>query len=71
MENIGTMTKQEKTVLNMAKFIQAQTLLLLEKLNELNLDERANQCERLHELSEQLHDDLKKEVGRDEQETVE
>lgn len=32
------MTKQEKTALNMAKFIQAQTLLLLEKLNELNLD---------------------------------
>ena len=71
MENIGTMTKQEKTALNMAKFIQAQTLLLLEKLNELNLDEMANKCERLHELSEQLHDDLKKEVDRDEQETVE
>ncbi|MFD3227088.1 Rop family plasmid primer RNA-binding protein [Rahnella aceris] len=65
------MTKQEKTALNMAKFIQAQTLLLLEKLNELNLDEMANQCERLHELSEQLHDDLKKEVDRDEKETVE
>jgi len=31
----------------------------------------ANQCERLHELSEQLHDGLKKEVDRDEQETVE
>jgi len=65
------MTKQEKTALNMAKFIQAQTLLLLEKLNELNLDEMANQCERLHKLSEQLHDGLKKEVDRDEQETVE
>ncbi|MDV1980952.1 Rop family plasmid primer RNA-binding protein, partial [Enterobacter hormaechei] len=25
------MTKQQKTALNMAKFIQAQTLLLLEK----------------------------------------
>lgn len=65
------MTKQEKTALNMAKFIQAQTLLLLEKLNELNLDEMANQCERLHELSEQLHYDLRKEVDRDEQEAVE
>ena len=65
------MTKQEKTTLNMAKFIQAQTLLLLEKLNELNLDEMANQCERLHELSEQLHDGLKKEVERDEKETIE
>ena len=65
------MTKQEKAALNMAKFIQAQTLLLLERLNELNLDEMANQCERLHEMSEQLHDDLKIEVDRDEQETVE
>lgn len=65
------MTKQEKAALNMAKFIQAQTLLLLEKLNELNLDEMANYSERLHELSEQLHDDLKKEVDRDEQEAVE
>lgn len=71
MENIGIMTKQEKTALNMAKFIQAQTLLLLEKLNELNLDEIADQCERLHELSEQLHDDLRKEVDREKQETVE
>ena len=65
------MTKQEKTALNMAKFVQAQTLLLLEKLNELNLDEIANQCERLHELSEQLHDDLTKEVDREKQETIE
>lgn len=61
------MTKQEKTALDMAKFIQAQTLLLLEKRNELNLDEMANQCERLHEPSEQRHDELTKEV----QETVE
>ncbi|EPB5731047.1 Rop family plasmid primer RNA-binding protein, partial [Escherichia coli] len=29
------MTKQEKTALNMAKFIQGQSLLLLDKLNEL------------------------------------
>lgn len=62
------MTKQEKTALNMEKFIQAQTLLLLEKLNELNLDERADECERLHELLEQLHDNLKKEVDREEAE---
>jgi hypothetical protein len=31
------MTKQQKTALNMAKFIQNQSLLLLEKLNELDL----------------------------------
>ncbi|MGE2766848.1 Rop family plasmid primer RNA-binding protein, partial [Escherichia coli] len=28
------MTKQEKTALNMAKFIKEQSLLLLDKLNE-------------------------------------
>lgn len=48
------MTKQHKTALNMAKFIQAQTLLLLEKLNELDLDTEADMCERLHEDAEQL-----------------
>ena len=71
MENIEIMNKQEKTALNMTKFIQAQTLLQLEKLNELNLDEIADHCERLHELSEQLHEDLRKEVDREKQETVE
>ncbi|MCK7269965.1 MULTISPECIES: Rop family plasmid primer RNA-binding protein [Enterobacter] len=43
------MTKQEKTALNMAKFIQGQSLLLLEKLNELDLDREADMCEKLHE----------------------
>ncbi|MGL4734522.1 MAG: Rop family plasmid primer RNA-binding protein, partial [Enterovibrio sp.] len=43
------MNKQQKTALNMAKFIRGQTLLLLEKLNELDLDEQADQCEKLHE----------------------
>ncbi len=38
------MTKQQKTALNMAKFIQNQSLLLLEKLNEL-LDVEADLCE--------------------------
>ena len=36
------MTKQQKTALNMAKFIQNQSLLLLEKLNELDLDVEAD-----------------------------
>ncbi|MCV5306633.1 Rop family plasmid primer RNA-binding protein, partial [Escherichia coli] len=31
------MTKQQNTALNMAKFIPNQSLLLLEKLNELDL----------------------------------
>ncbi|HBZ2955305.1 TPA: Rop family plasmid primer RNA-binding protein [Klebsiella pneumoniae] len=38
------MTKQQKTALNMAKFIQNQSLLLLEKLNELDLDAEADLC---------------------------
>ncbi|HDC4538392.1 TPA: Rop family plasmid primer RNA-binding protein [Enterobacter asburiae] len=48
------MTKQEKTALNMAKFIQGQSLLLLEKLNELDLDREADMCEKFHEDAEQL-----------------
>ncbi|MDM7116196.1 Rop family plasmid primer RNA-binding protein, partial [Klebsiella pneumoniae] len=43
------MTKQQKTALNMAKFIQNQCLLLLEKLNELDLDVEADLCEELHD----------------------
>ncbi|MGY4566928.1 Rop family plasmid primer RNA-binding protein [Erwinia sp. TECH1] len=51
------MTKHHKTALNMAKFIQGQSLLLLEKLNELelDLDAEADMCERLHEDAERLH----------------
>ena len=48
------MTKQEQTALNMAKFIKDQTLLLLEKLNELDMDAPADLCERLHEDAERL-----------------
>ena len=48
------MTKQQRMALNMAKFIQAQSLLLLEKLNELALDTEADLCEKLHEDAEQL-----------------
>lgn len=47
-------TKQQRTALNMAKFIQAQSLLLLEKLNELDLDTEADLCEKLHEDAEHL-----------------
>ena len=35
------MTKQESAALNMAKFIRAQSLLLLEKLDVLDLDDEA------------------------------
>ncbi|MFW4067715.1 Rop family plasmid primer RNA-binding protein, partial [Klebsiella pneumoniae] len=40
--------------LNMAKFIQNQSLLLLEKLNELDLDVEADLCEKLHDDAEHL-----------------
>ncbi|WQO25388.1 Rop family plasmid primer RNA-binding protein (plasmid) [Klebsiella pneumoniae subsp. pneumoniae] len=49
------MTKQQKTALNMAKFIQhPSSLLLLEKLNELDLDVEADLCEKLHDDAEHL-----------------
>jgi hypothetical protein len=48
------LSKKYKTALNMAKFIQAQSLLLLEKLNELDLDTEADLCEVLHEDAEHL-----------------
>lgn len=49
------MNKQQKTAVNMAKFIQDQSLLLLEKLNELDLDTEADLCEKLHEGAEHLY----------------
>ncbi|ECE2595422.1 Rop family plasmid primer RNA-binding protein [Salmonella enterica] len=57
------MTKQHKTALNMAKFIQAQSLLLLEKLNELDLDTEADLCEKLHEDAEQIYRTLAIRLG--------
>lgn len=54
----NTMNKQETSALNVAKFIKMQTLLLLEKLNELDLDAEANLCEELHERAESLYDHL-------------
>lgn len=50
-----SMTKQESAALNMAKFIRAQSLLLLEKLDVLDLDEEATICEQLHEAAETLY----------------
>ena len=48
------MSKQQETVLNMAKFIQNQSLLLLKKLNELDLDVEAYLFEKLDDDSEDL-----------------
>ncbi|EFW3451470.1 Rop family plasmid primer RNA-binding protein [Shigella flexneri] len=49
------MTKQEKTALNMARFIRSQTLTLLEKLNELDADEQADICESFHDHADELY----------------
>ncbi|WP_159200364.1 Rop family plasmid primer RNA-binding protein [Klebsiella pneumoniae] len=57
------MTKQQKTALNMAKFIQNQTLLLLDRLNDLDLDHEADFCEKLHEDAEHLFRTLSLETG--------
>lgn len=48
-------TKQQKSAVNMAKFIQNQSLLLLEKLNDLESDYEADLCEKLHEDAEALY----------------
>ena len=52
------MNRQESAALNMAKFIRAQSLLLLEKLDILDLDDAAADCERLHEQAEALYQKL-------------
>ncbi|WP_334473080.1 Rop family plasmid primer RNA-binding protein [Arsenophonus sp. PmNCSU2021_1] len=54
------MKKQELSVLNMAGFIKSQTLILLDKLNQLNLDDCADECEDLHDMAEKLYLNLKK-----------
>lgn len=60
------MTKREKAVVNIAKFLQAQSLLLLEKLNDLDsdkLDTETNLCEKLHEQAESRHQQLSTKLG--------
>ncbi|MNC01595.1 Regulatory protein rop [compost metagenome] len=57
------MTKQQQTVLNMAKFIQVQSLLLLDKLNAIDLDAEADLCEKLHEDAEHLYQSLSVRLG--------
>ncbi|QED76705.1 Rop family plasmid primer RNA-binding protein (plasmid) [Escherichia coli] len=53
------MNKQQKTAVNMAKFIRDQSLLLLDRLNELDLDHHeADFCEKLHEDAERLYRSL-------------
>jgi len=53
------MTRQEQTVMNMARFIKNHTLTLLEKLNNLDLDSFATDCEELNDIPEKLYIKLK------------
>ncbi|MEQ4963017.1 Rop family plasmid primer RNA-binding protein [Enterobacter hormaechei] len=52
------MNRQESGALNMAKFISPQTLVLLEKIDQLDLDDDATECENLHEQAEKLYQKL-------------
>jgi hypothetical protein len=45
------MTKQEQSAMNMDGFIKNHTLMLLDKLNQLNLDNCANECENLNNMA--------------------
>ncbi|MGM8808184.1 Rop family plasmid primer RNA-binding protein, partial [Enterobacter hormaechei subsp. steigerwaltii] len=50
---------------NMAKFIRSQTLLLLERLEQMDLDEAAGCCEHLHDQAEALYTMLNAQTGEE------
>lgn len=58
------MNKQEITALNMAKFIRGQSLLLLEKLDTLSLDDEASICKKLHDQADELYHQLLKKLTK-------
>lgn len=60
------MGKKEKSALNVAKFIKDKTLILLEKLNELDNDDATGACERLHNDAKALHKLLAEKRNSDE-----
>ena len=57
--------KDPSAALNMAKFIRAQTLLLLERLEQMDLDEAAGCCEHLHDQAEALYAMLNAQIGEE------
>ncbi|EAB5867376.1 Rop family plasmid primer RNA-binding protein [Salmonella enterica subsp. enterica serovar Enteritidis] len=63
------MTRQEKTALNMARFIRTQTLTLLEKLNELDADDQADICESLCDHADELYHSCLDRFGNDGEES--
>ena len=58
-------TRQESAALNMDKFIRSQTLLLLERLEQMDLDEAAGCCEHLHDQAEALYTMLNAQTGEE------
>ena len=56
------MTKQESAALNMAKFIRA-VAAAARKLDVLDLDDEAADCERMHEQAEALYQKLSARFG--------
>ena len=48
------LNKKEKSVVSMAKFIKSQSLMLLNKIEEQDLDDLAEDCEALNELAEKI-----------------
>lgn len=57
------MTTQKLTVLNMTTFVQVQSLLLLDHLNEIDLVVEADLCEKRHEPAEHLYKYLSVRLG--------
>ncbi len=49
------MTKQEKTALNMARFIRSQTRTLMELLLDMDEVEQSHICASLHANSDELY----------------
>ncbi|TRN78468.1 Rop family plasmid primer RNA-binding protein [Salmonella enterica subsp. enterica] len=51
-------TRVRHSAVALDKFIRTQTLLLLEKIDQLDLDDGATECEKLHEQAEKLYQKL-------------
>ncbi|PAP04557.1 hypothetical protein CJZ26_24510, partial [Salmonella enterica subsp. enterica serovar Kentucky] len=59
------MTKQEKTALNMARYIRSQTLTLLEKHNDQDADEQADISESHHDHADEHYRRCLARIGDD------
>jgi len=57
------MDKEQEKVLKMSVFIKDQLLNLLGKLEALDLDDAANDCEELYDLADSLSKTIAKEIN--------